>query len=40
VYTYSQDSSGLVLSGQVVMKQAVDLGKKEKQALKSIVVYE
>jgi hypothetical protein len=40
VYTYSQDSSGLVLSGQVVLQQAVDLGKKENQELKPFLVYE
>jgi hypothetical protein len=40
VYTYSQDSSGLVLSGQVVLQQAVNLGKKENQELKPFLVYE
>ncbi len=40
IYTYSLDSTGMILSGQSVIKQDVHLGKKEAFQLQSFVVYE
>jgi hypothetical protein len=40
VYTYSLDSSGTVLSGQIVLKQEVNLAKKEVKDLENFVIYE
>lgn len=40
VYTYSQDSSGLILSGQVAIKQNIELGKKENKEIQTFVIYE
>jgi len=40
IYTYSADSSGNELSGQVVIKKEIELGKNENLTTPRFVIYE